>query len=443
MPPKVVYPCIECKKPVTKSTGGINCSYCELWIHTKCGNFSKEHIKTLKELPGASWNCKPCEIVSRKVALELKNLNLKTYQLRVDVDKNTEDHVKQKEWNQTMAKRVENLSREKVNNDAVFEELREHQKRSRNLVIHQVTEPPSSMTVGMDRQNHDIAMVIEILDFLKVPTRKEDIKFIYRPGDRSEVGRPRPAILCLKDQGAKDYILANSRELAKTKFNHISIIPDLTQQQRREEDRMRKLADKRNSEMDPEEALNWEWVTVGIRGERELIKRKIFGRGGQGEVRRGDQRGQKSNRTPVGPETLTGANSQVIQPRRASQRGLVRHEPRIDSTALTQDQRESTILQHQPPTIVRGLGLTDSGSVILEESSEDDPLMEDELPTNKILEPEKQKHTELPSSDEEEEDLDINNQTESIGRETREHKKRPRPDKSISPTSLQHKRHQM
>ena len=170
--------------------------------------------------------------------------------------------------------------------------------------------------------------------------------------------------------------------------------------------------------MDPEEALNWEWMTVGIRGERELIKGRIFGWGGQGEVRRGDQRGQKPNCTPVGPKTLTGANSQVIQPWRASQRGLKRHEPRTDSTALTQDPRESIVLLPQLPRIARGPGLTDSRSVILAESSEEDPLMEDETRTNKILEPEKQKHIRLPSSGEAEEDPDINNQTESTGRET-------------------------
>ena len=154
-------------------------------------------------------------------------------------------------------------------------------------------------------------------------------------------------------------------------------------------------------------------------------------------MRRRDQRGQKPNCTPVGPKTLTGANSQVIQPWRASQRGLKRHEPRTDSTALTQDPRESIVLLPQLPRIARGPGLTDSRSVILAESSEEDPLMEDETRTNKILEPEKQKHIRLPSSGEAEEDPDINNQTESTGRETQEHKKRPRPDKSISPSLLQ------
>ena len=94
-------------------------------------------------------------------------------------------------------------------------------------------------------------------------------------------------------------------------------------------------------------------------------------------MRRRDQRGQKPNHTSVGPKTLTGANSQVIQPRRASQRGLERHEPRTDNTALTQDPRESNNCT--------GLGLTDTGSVILAESSEDNPLMKDEMPTNKIL----------------------------------------------------------
>ena len=240
-------------------------------------------MKTLNDLGGAYWNCKTCDVVARKIAQEIKNLNLKSTQMRVDIDQNTEDISKQKDWNQQMEKRVEKLSNENSNNDAVFDEIRERQKRRKNLVIHQIPEPPSSMTRGADRLDHDVKKVIEIFDFLLCPTTKDGIKFIYRPGERSESGRPRPVILCLKDTGARDYILENSRKLAGSSWNHISIIPDLTAQQHKEEEKLRKTAEKRNSEMNSDESQMWEWVLVGMRGERELIKRKkIFHHDGQG-----------------------------------------------------------------------------------------------------------------------------------------------------------------
>ena len=87
-------------------------------------------------------------MVSKKVAQEIKNLNLKSNQMRLDLDKNIEDMSIQKTWNTNMEKKVEELSRDSTNNEAVFEELRERQKRSKNLVVHQISEPPPSMSRG-------------------------------------------------------------------------------------------------------------------------------------------------------------------------------------------------------------------------------------------------------------------------------------------------------
>ena len=42
------------------------------------------------------------------------------------------------------------------------------------------------------------------------------------------------------------------------------------------EDKLRKTAESRNNKMNWDELLNWEWVLVGMRGQRMLIKRKIL-----------------------------------------------------------------------------------------------------------------------------------------------------------------------
>ena len=73
----------------------------------------------------------------------------------------------------------------------------------------------------------------------------------------------------MKDPGAKTNILA------KTFDNNSSIVPELTLQQRKMDDKLRKVAEMRNSVMSSAESLNWIWVLVGVRGQGRLIKRQI------------------------------------------------------------------------------------------------------------------------------------------------------------------------
>lgn len=70
----------------------------------------------------------------------------------------------------------------------------------------------------------------------------------------------------MKNIAERDAIMDSARNLANSNFNHISIVPDLSQRQRKDEERLRKEAERRNAEMEREEAQNWEWVLVGTRG---------------------------------------------------------------------------------------------------------------------------------------------------------------------------------
>ena len=465
MPPKPVCPCLECKKAVTKKTGGIKCNYCERWVHAKCGNISQGHLKLLSELPGAQWNCNPCSVVSKKVAQEIKNLNLKSNQMRLDLDKNIEDMSIQKTWNTNMEKKVEELSRDSTNNEAVFEELRERQKRSKNLVVHQISEPPPSMSRGVDRMNHDMTKIIEVFEHLRCPTRKEDIKFLYRPGERTEGGRPRPIILSLKDLGAREYILSNSRMLSGTDFNHVSIVPDLTHQQRKEEEKLRKTAEKRNSEMTQDEALNWEWVLVGVRGERELIKRRVHITGGRGSrlsqpVNRQTERMEYIDQD-AGSIPLTGANMcQIIAPRVPQPQGSVLNRPtsptslrgrgrgggrgRGSTSRGCTAQATNNVLTNSARTasqIVPGNFIEEEEGELVEENDNMSILVD-------LMEPEVEKGDELPSEDEEEDNMvrkeDQQRDEEEEMSETttnKMNKKRQRQEQSTSPA--QRKKNQM
>ena len=183
-------------------------------------------------------------------------------------------------------KNVEILTKTKDDgNKAMFRELRERESKADNLIIHQLQEPPGSMTRGGDKKQFDVNQVLELFEFIGCKQDASSFKFIFRAGEKTDSDRPRPVIMCLKDPGARKYILDNTRLLANSIYSHVSIVPDLTPQQRREEDELRKEAETLNNAMDETEALNWEWVLLGVQGKRTLIKRRKFNQGG-GEERR-------------------------------------------------------------------------------------------------------------------------------------------------------------
>ena len=69
------------------------------------------------------------------------------------------------------------------------------------------------------------------------------------------------------------HILERSRYLRNTRYEAVSVVPDLTQSQRRGEQRLRAEADRRNQELTNEDReRNLRWIVVGGRGEKRLIK---------------------------------------------------------------------------------------------------------------------------------------------------------------------------
>ena len=55
----------------------------------------------------------------------------------------------------------------------------------------------------------------------------------------------RPLIVCLENPVLRTKILKSSRKLADTRFKDVNIIPDLTKQQRQEDEEVRKHCDKK------------------------------------------------------------------------------------------------------------------------------------------------------------------------------------------------------
>lgn len=116
----------------------------------------------------------------------------------------------------------------------------------------------------------------------------------------------------------KDRILDVARNLKETDMHEVGIVPDLTIQQRREEQQMVEEVERKNTEELSEEdaAKNLKWLVVGPRGAKRIIKGvpreqiqpwRGTGRGGRGLARGGA-------RTRGGGTVATGANSTAVGP---------------------------------------------------------------------------------------------------------------------------------
>ena len=102
--------------------------------------------------------------------------------------------------------------------------------------------------------------------------RRHQIRFCRRVGERGQ--DPRPMVIGLYTEESKRNILERSRYLRNTRYEAVSVVPDLTQSQRKGEQQLRTEAERRNQELTTEDKeKNLKWIVVGSRGEKRLICR--------------------------------------------------------------------------------------------------------------------------------------------------------------------------
>ena len=162
------------------------------------------------------------------------------------------------------------------------EETRERESRKRNIVVHRIPEPAADIKEAVERRNCDLGNLDRVLAAIKLKFRSSDsVRFCRRVGERTEDG-PRPMVVGFFRESYKEDVMENARLLKDTEYSEIGITPDLTKQQRKEEDDLVKEAEQRNmARTEQDKAKNLEWMLVGQRGERRLIK-TVSRRGGRG-----------------------------------------------------------------------------------------------------------------------------------------------------------------
>lgn len=320
----VKHKCGGCSKDVSGKS--VACSVCELWFHTGCAdigdNLYKNILETSEECGFHVWCCKPCrssiQVINKRVTVMESRLK----KMESSVQTNTKDISTVNTRVDTIEGDVKKLREEQHNagsNESVFRELNERENRKGNVVIHNVVE--SSSAHSDTRVKHDQAELTKILNIVDPDFKpEENIKFSYRAGERTKPSNdastqdPRPLIFGLKNKEDVQKLLSNCRNLKGSSYDHVSVIPDLTKQQRKEEQDLRKKVDEMNAERTEEDAGNFIWKVVGPRGQRKMYKAKVTntsintntsqGTRARGRPRRGttsectDKDTSKRNRTP-------------------------------------------------------------------------------------------------------------------------------------------------
>ena len=186
-------------------------------------------------------------------------------------------------------------------------ELRERAAKKDNVMIYGLEEPPSTATSAAARKKYDTDKLTEVLGDIGVDISVDnDIKFCARAGAWEENRKdPRPLCIGLRSSTVREKIFSSAKNLANTNYRNLSIIPDLTHQQREEDRELIKEVDSLNAGLSEEESLNWQYRCVGMKGERVILKTRRFGMGEQQHNRgTGYQRRRGAVHLPRGSSSL-------------------------------------------------------------------------------------------------------------------------------------------
>ena len=365
--------CLECKEPInTKKETSVGCGLCGKWAHQVCSKLKDAEVTALNKKVGLRWFCTHCEELESTIHKKLNEVYVivadnkkRIGEVDEKVDKVNEkvDAVDRKaeaaldkvdkvadrattmvdivdKMDDKVTKVDEKVDRfeamvkkleEKVENNkkediiaesraSVFLEIRERENRKENIVLHGIKEPGATVTRGGDRKNFDIGSALEIFEYIGCKLKPDDVRFCFRAGEKSKSAddNPRPLIIGLLDIKHRENILANSRKLGEkdSRFYKVSIIPDLTPIQRKEESDLRAEAEKKNSLMTAEEASNYEWVLVGQRGKRKIIKRQKMFQGHNHVQTASQQEGTRKRVCPAESETVSPPSTRPHQKQR-------------------------------------------------------------------------------------------------------------------------------
>ncbi len=235
------------------------CTLCSLWCHKDCAGISDAFFKNLelqkKEMGQSFWACRSCvsfaSTFATKVNAKLKEVSDRVDTLQEKVDANTGGLEEVSKKMETVEKKVEQAEKtvtdvEKNIEEGMYEEMRAREAIRRNIVMYGVKEPDQSITDGKERVEADKEECEKIFIAAGSETRKKDIRFCRRIGEKGEDWRP--LLLGMRSETIKCEILDRAKELRNTAYKDVGIGPDQTRKQKQAEARLTAIVEKKNRE---------------------------------------------------------------------------------------------------------------------------------------------------------------------------------------------------
>ena len=236
--------------------------------------------------------CPKCEKVNKKVWQTVNSLTK-----RMDsVEKQIADLSKQlKSSSDNAAEAMKTVQTVKTQTAAtsdqvkttVLTELQEQEKRKTNLVIYNLEESPSDE--ALERKGHDSVKIEELLTSIGVvDLEDDDVASLRRLGPRAEqspptqeageapAAKPRPVLLSFKSSQNRTRVLSNAKKLAVSQMKHVSICPDLTKNQQKEDRELRDEVTRLNLEEPSDDKGTILWKVVGTAGQPNRRKVKKY-----------------------------------------------------------------------------------------------------------------------------------------------------------------------
>lgn len=267
-----------------------------------------------------NWTCHNCMVAYHKMNVRICRMEKRIDSMDQKISENTatnlatSDKVDKVDKEVTVIKETIRSTKKDAVNEATkawSAELREREGRKTTILVFGLQEPSLDITSGVERRDEDKREARAMFSDMCAVVEDTDIKFEARMGPLTpEVAdNPRPLKISFRTTEVREQVFNKARNLPKTRFKMISIVPDTTKMQRDEDKELMDEADRLNNERSEEEALNWVYRCTGKKGERLICKLKI-----RNQDRQQNRQGQKGQSTS-GPQ----ANfSRTSRPRRTS-----------------------------------------------------------------------------------------------------------------------------
>jgi hypothetical protein len=226
--------CLGCGQKFKRSEAAVMCTVCGLWSHKTCSGISAEFFKFLAEQHKATgrayWACRACSNYAEGMNHRLREIQEKAEEAVKLAKESVEETKKiQAQMNTERARVDKRMDETEL---AIMEEMSMREEKRKNVVIHGMSE--ANATEGWRRMEADKKGLNDIFTVLDINIVAEtDVEFCRRVGEKSD--RDRPLVVGFFTDWARSTLLKNSRFLAETELSHISIVPDLTEKQRRME----------------------------------------------------------------------------------------------------------------------------------------------------------------------------------------------------------------